>query len=132
MSERLRLAEHFIKTHGQDAARALEELPPDIAGSLIDRVSDPLSMAALKALFPYRSAKVISAMPPESASRYLAALPAREAAAILRHTDRLLRTKLIDLMPRQKIHSRLLGSGLPVIACRWRLLQNGFLSRFYG
>jgi Mg/Co/Ni transporter MgtE len=102
MSERLQLAEHFIQSHGQNAARALESMPPDIAGGLIDTISDPLSVAALKTMLPYNAAKCILAMSPTSGSKYLASLTVREAAAILRHTDVESRKNLIDLLPRQK------------------------------
>jgi Mg/Co/Ni transporter MgtE len=102
MSERLQLAAHFIGNHGQPAARALEALPADIAGSLIDTISDPLSLAALKSMLPYHAAKCISALAPAAGSKYLAALPPREAAAILRHTKEASRKDLIDLLPRRQ------------------------------
>ena len=102
MSERLLLAEHFITNHGQPAARTLEALPADVAGGVIDAISDPLSVTALKAMLPYHAARCLLAIGPESAARYLAVLPVGEAAAILRHTDPEARKKLVDLLPRQK------------------------------
>ena len=102
MSERLQLAEHFINSHGQSAARALEGLPADIAGSLIDTISDPLSVSALKSMMPYHAAKCISALPLEAGAKYLAVLRPGDAAAILRHADEDSRKNLIDLLPHRQ------------------------------
>jgi len=102
MSERIRLAEHFINDHGQSAARALEEMPADIAGNLIDTISDPLSLSALTAMLPYHAAKCLAALPADAGAKYLAALGPGEAAAILRHLDEPDRKNLIDLLPRRQ------------------------------
>jgi len=102
MSERLQLAEHFVASHGKSAARALEELPADIAGCLIDTISDPMSLSALKSMLPYHAAKCITAIPAPAGSKYLAAMPPRDAASILRHTDEVSRKNLIDLLPRRQ------------------------------
>ena len=102
MSERLQLAEHFIDSHGRNAARALEAMPAEVAGGVIDTISDPLSVQALKVMLPYHAARCVLAMPADSGSKYLAALTVREAAAILRHTGEEARKNLLDLLPRQR------------------------------
>ncbi len=102
MSERLRLAEHFIDTHGRAAARALEELPAEIAGSLIDAIADPLSLSSLKNMLPYHAARCLVAMAPDAGSKYLASLAPRDAAAILRHMEARAAEERVALLPKRQ------------------------------
>lgn len=101
MSERLKLIQDFVSSHHDLAARALEEMAPDVAGTLLESVSEQMSVTVLAAMLPYHAARCIEILPLESAARYLTALPARKAALILRNIAPAQHSKFLDAMPKR-------------------------------
>ena len=95
----MRLIQDFVAADSALAARALEELAPDVAGALIDTVADPVSVTVLAAMLPHHAARCIATLPPEGAVRYLSKLTSRQASLILRNLPSPTRTALLAGMP---------------------------------
>lgn len=99
MSERLVLAEDFVRSNRATAIRTLENLTPEAAAAFVERVPNDLSVDVLAGMQPYYAAKSLKFLPNDSQVLYLGAISARGAAAILRHIEEIERTALLDAMP---------------------------------
>ncbi len=102
MSERMQFVKYFIESQSQDAARAIEELPADIMGSLLEELPDATALTALTAMLPYRASVGIRALDPSTAISYLSRLPPNSAASMLRCIDKERRDELIRQLPKPK------------------------------
>ena len=102
MSERMQFVQYFIESQNQDAARAIEELPADIMGSLLEELPDATALTALTAMLPCRASVGIRALDSSTAISYLSRLPPNSAASILRCIDKERRDELIRQLPKPK------------------------------
>ncbi len=102
MSERMQFVQYFIESKNEDAARAIEQLPADIMGSLLKELPDATALTALSAMLPYYASIGIRALDPSTARGYLTRLPPNNAASILRCIDKKQRDELIRQLPKPK------------------------------
>lgn len=101
MSEKFAIAQHFVESNPQAAARALEELASAPASSFIDAVPDNQSVRLLASMLPYHAAKCVSLLSADAAARYLANLQPRNVANILRYTTAETRRRVLERLPRR-------------------------------
>ena len=119
-SEQLKFAQHFVENHQYAAARAVEELPAEVAGSFIDAIDDTSSELALMSMLPYHAAKCIDRLSPEAASRYISQMNPQAASRILRQLSQQNRRTLIDALPRRKaLHISLILSYPQALVGAW-------------
>ncbi len=102
MSERMQFVQYFIESKNHDAARAIEQLPADVMGSLLQELPDATALTALSAMLPYHASIGIRALDPSTAIGYLTRLPPNNAASILRCIDKRRRDELIRQLPKPK------------------------------
>lgn len=101
MSERLKLAEYYVGHHSDTAIGAIQQMPAEAAGQLIEAIEDSLSIMTLKSMLPTAAARCLEAMSVASASKYLNRLNAKDAAAILRYASEQSRKKLLAKLSRR-------------------------------
>lgn len=101
MSERLKLAEYFVEHHNAVAIGALQQMPANAAGEMIEAIDDSLSVSTLVSMLPAVAAKCLTSVPSASAAKYLNQMGAKEVAAILRYTKEPTRKKLLGQLSRR-------------------------------
>lgn len=101
MSEKFAIAQHFVESNPQAAARALEELASTAASGFIDAVPDSQSIRLLTSMLPFHAAKCVSLLSTDAAARYLANLQPRNVANILRYTTHETRSRILERLPRR-------------------------------
>ena len=101
-SETLKFAQHFVENHSYEAARAIEELPSDVAGDFLNAISNRASESVLAAMVPYHAARCVEAMKALPAAKYLSDITAQASSRILRQVSSESRQNLLAAMPRHK------------------------------
>lgn len=102
MSERLNFVQHYIESKNQDAARAMEELPADIVGSLLEELPEAAAITALTSMLPYHASICLQTLESAVAIKYLTQLTPGSAASILRCFNRAQRSDLLRQLPRRQ------------------------------
>lgn len=101
MSERLKLAEYFVEHYSTVAVGALQQMPTNAAGEMIEAIDDSISVSTLRSMLPAAAAKCLASVPPDSSAKYLNRMGAKEVAAILRHMKESRRKELLRKLSRR-------------------------------
>ena len=101
MSESLKLTEYFVGHHSDLAIDAIQQMPANTAGELIEAFEDSLSILTLKNMLPTAAIRCLQTVPQASAIRYLNRLNAKDAAAILRYASEPFRKTLLGELNRR-------------------------------
>lgn len=101
MSERLKLAEYFVEHYNAAAVGALQQMPSDAAGEMIEAIDDSISISTLRSMLPAAAARCLASLPSASSARYLNRMGAKEVASILRYMKESKRKRLLPQLSRR-------------------------------
>lgn len=102
MSEHMNFVRHFIESKSHNAARAMEGLPPVVAGSLLEELPQTTAVTALTAMLPFHASVCLQTLETPAVIKILSGMPPGNASSILRHFKREQRNDLLRRLPRRQ------------------------------
>jgi magnesium transporter len=95
----LELCSAFIEAHPDDAARAIERLPADLAAALMEAMPPAAIARALAMMAPTVAADCLARLRPRAAAAVLGGLPIDRASLLLRQIEDARTTAIVEQLP---------------------------------
>jgi Mg/Co/Ni transporter MgtE len=113
MSHVQELSHAFIASHPDDAARVLEQLPPEASAALFGEAPARVLAPTVRAMMPFMAAQAMVRLPTQAGAHLMNECGAGHAAAIMRYVPESRRAALIEELPTATAVSLRLLLGFP-------------------